>query len=100
MTTARAKGLKNYTIIMNHALRNAWLPVLARFFLSLSRILGTAVLVESVFAYPGVGMLMREAVTVRDYVLIQGIFLVVVLIVIVVNIFADWFYKKLDPRVT
>lgn len=99
MTTAKAKGLKNHTIIVKHALRNAWLPVLARFFLSLSRVIGGAVLVENVFAYPGVGKLMREAVTVRDYVLIQGIFLIVVLTVIVVNIFADWIYKKLDPRV-
>lgn len=99
MLTAKAKGLKKHTIIIKHGLKNAWLPVLARLFLSLSRALGGAVLVENVFAYPGVGKLMREAVMIRDYVLIQGIFLVVVLTVVVVNIFADWLYKKLDPRV-
>ena len=60
---------------------------------------GGAVLIENVFNYPGLGRLMREAVAVRDYPLIQVIFLVVTLLVLTMNLFADMTYKKLDPRV-
>ena len=62
-------------------------------------ILGGAILVENVFNYPGLGQLMREAVTVRDYVLIQGMFLIVAFLVLSVNLLADVFYKRIDPRV-
>jgi peptide/nickel transport system permease protein len=61
---------------------------------------GGTILVENVFKYPGLGLLMRQAVMVRDYPLIQGIFLVVTFFVIIMNMTADIVYKKLDPRLT
>ncbi|WP_073030755.1 ABC transporter permease [Desulfosporosinus lacus] len=99
MRTARAKGLARVRIIFRHALKNALLPVITRVFLSLGAMFGGAVLVENVFSYPGLGRLMREAVMLRDYVLIQGIFLFVAILVLTMNLLADTVYKKLDPRV-
>ena len=100
MRTARAKGLHNKRIIFRHALKNALLPIVTRVFLSLGAVFSGAILVENVFNYPGVGRLMREAVMVRDYVLIQGIFLFVAVTVLTMNLLADIIYRRLDPRVS
>lgn len=100
MRTAVAKGLSSKKIILRHGLRNSVLPIVTRVFMSLGSVLGGAILVENVFNYPGLGRLMREAVTVRDYVLIQGIFLIVAFLVLTMNLLADVFYKKIDPRVS
>ena len=100
MRTARAKGLRKRRIIFRHALKNAMLPIVTRIFLSLGSVFGGAILVENVFNYPGVGHLMREAVMVRDYVLIQGIFLFVAVTVLTMNLLADIIYRRLDPRVS
>ena len=75
------------------------LPIVTRIFLSLGGLVGGAILVENVFAYPGLGLLMREAVLVHDYPLIQGIFLLVTLSVLSANFAADAIYKYLDPRI-
>jgi peptide/nickel transport system permease protein len=99
LRTANAKGLKRLRIFFRHALRNAMLPIVTRVFLSLGTLIGGAILVENVFNYPGLGRLMREAVMVHDYPLIQGIFLLVSLTVLTANLMADSVYKKLDPRV-
>ncbi|EHQ91084.1 ABC transporter permease [Desulfosporosinus youngiae] len=100
MRTARAKGLEKRRLIFRHALKNALLPIVTRLFLSLGAVFGGAILVENVFKYPGVGFLMREAVLVRDYVLIQGIFLFVAVTVLTMNLLADLIYSRLDPRVS
>ena len=97
--TARAKGLYPLRILARHTLRNAMLPIVTRVFLSLGGLVGGAILVENVFAYPGLGLLMREAVLVHDYPLIQGIFLLVTLSVLSANFAADAIYKYLDPRI-
>jgi peptide/nickel transport system permease protein len=97
--TARAKGLPPVRILTRHTLRNAMLPIVTRIFLSLGGLVGGAILVENVFAYPGLGRLMREAVMVHDYPLIQGIFLLVTLSVLSANFVADLFYRFLDPRI-
>jgi peptide/nickel transport system permease protein len=97
--TARAKGLKKRRVLFRHALLNAVPPVIARIFMSLGALFGGAVLIENVFAYPGVGRLMREAVLNRDYVLMQGIFLTVAAAVLMMNWLAEIVYKKLDPRI-
>jgi len=97
--TARGKGLKKRHLIFKHALRNAMLPIITRIFLSFGSFFGGAILVENVFHYPGMGQLMRQAVMVRDYPLIQGIFLLVTFTVLGMNFLADVLYKKLDPRV-
>lgn len=99
MTTALAKGLSTRRIVFRHGLKNALLPIVTRFFMSLGSVLSGAILVENVFNYPGLGYLMRESVMVRDYVLIQGIFLFVAFLVLTMNLLADLFYKKIDPRV-
>lgn len=98
IVTANAKGLRISSIIFNHALRNALLPIITRMFLSLGKAIGGAVLIENVFRYPGLGTLMREAVFFRDYPLIQGIFLIMAVMVLMMNFMADMIYKKLDPR--
>lgn len=100
MRTALAKGLSSKKIILRHGLRNSILPIATRVFMSLGSVLGSAILVENVFNYPGLGRLMREAVIVRDYVLIQGIFLFVAFLVLSMNLLADVFYKKIDPRLS
>jgi peptide/nickel transport system permease protein len=96
--TARSKGLSGVRIAVRHALANALLPIATRIFLSLGALVGGAVLVENVFAYPGLGTLMRDAVMVRDYPLIQGIFLLVTLFVLTANFLADKVYALIDPR--
>jgi peptide/nickel transport system permease protein len=97
--TARAKGAPPRRILFHHGLRNALLPVVSRIFLSLGALVGGAILVENVFAYPGLGLLMRESVMVHDYPLVQGIFLVVTCFVLAANFVADCLYRRLDPRI-
>jgi peptide/nickel transport system permease protein len=99
LRTAQAKGLHPLRILARHTLRNAMLPIVTRIFLSLGGLVGGAILVENVFAYPGLGCLMREAVVVHDYPMIQGIFLLVTLSVMSANFFADMIYRRLDPRI-
>lgn len=97
--TAKAKGLSKKRILFIHALKNALLPVIARIFMSVGTMFGGAVLVENIFAYPGLGCLMKEAVLARDYALVQGIFFIVAIIVLTMNWLSDILYCKLDPRV-
>ncbi|MFW6022825.1 MAG: ABC transporter permease [Halanaerobiaceae bacterium] len=97
--TGQAKGLSKTRILANYVIRNALLPVITRVFLSLGGLVGGAILVENVFAYPGLGHLMRESVMVRDYPLIQGIFLTVSIFVLTANYLADLVYVKIDPRI-
>lgn len=96
--TAEAKGISKTKIFFKHLIRNALLPVVTRVFLSLGGLVGGAILVENVFAYPGLGLLMKKAVIFRDYPLIQGIFLLVTIFVLTANFSADFLYKKIDPR--
>ena len=98
--TATAKGLSQYRILFRHIIKNAMLPIVTRIFLSLGSLVGGAILVENVFSYPGLGLLMREAVLMHDYPLIQGIFLLVTVCVLTANYLADWVYGCLDPRVS
>ena len=97
--TARGKGLGKVRVIFVHAFKNAMPPVITRILLSLGSVLGGGILVENLFKYPGIGSLMREAVFLRDYPLIQGIFVVMTIFVLSMNYIADIIYKKLDPRV-
>lgn len=96
--TATAKGLPRRRVLLRHVMRNAMLPIVTRVFLTLGSLVGGAILVENVFDYPGLGRLMREAVLMHDYPLIQGIFLLVTACVLLANFIADFFYAALDPR--
>jgi len=98
MRTARAKGLKELRVKYVHALRNALMPLFTRIAIQLGALIGGAILAENVFSYPGLGVLMRNAVVVRDYPLIQGIFLILAIGVMAANMLADLAYKYIDPR--
>jgi peptide/nickel transport system permease protein len=96
--TAQAKGIGKFRIIFIHTLLNAFSPIVSRIFMQMGMMLGGAVLVENVFSYPGIGKLMREAVGLRDYFMIQGIFFYVGVCVLIFNIFADIIYQKSNRR--
>ena len=98
--TARAKGLRPWTIMRKHALRNALLPVTTLIALSLGYIVAGAILVETVFSWPGIGRAVYDAVLQRDYPMLQGAFLVLTVSVVFFNLVADLLYFKLDPRIT
>jgi ABC-type dipeptide/oligopeptide/nickel transport system permease component len=98
--TARAKGLKPWTIVRKHALRNAMLPITTLVALSLGYIVAGAILIETVFSWPGIGRAVYEAVLQRDYPMLQGAFLLLTISVVACNLIADLLYFKLDPRIT
>jgi peptide/nickel transport system permease protein len=98
--TARAKGLKPWTIVRKHALRNAALPITTLVALSLGYIVAGAILIETVFSWPGIGRAVYDSVLERDYPMLQGAFLLLTIAVILCNLIADLLYFKLDPRVT
>jgi ABC-type dipeptide/oligopeptide/nickel transport system permease component len=98
--TSRAKGLKNWSTVWRHGFRNAMLPVITLVALSLGFVIGGAITVEYVFSYPGIGLLVVEAIDQRDYPVLQAAFLFLTFSVILFNLVADLLYFKLDPRVT
>ena len=98
--TSRAKGLSNWATVWKHGFRNAMLPVITLVALSLGFIIGGAITVEYVFSYPGIGLLIVEAIDQRDYPVLQAAFLLLTLSVILFNLLADLLYFRLDPRVT
>jgi ABC-type dipeptide/oligopeptide/nickel transport system permease component len=98
--TARAKGLKPWTIVRKHALRNAMLPIATLIALSLGYIVAGAILIETVFSWPGIGRAVYDAVLQRDYPMLQGAFLLLTVSVVLCNLVADLLYFKLDPRIT
>jgi peptide/nickel transport system permease protein len=95
---AQAKGLSTRRVMVSYAARNAIIPSVASFALSIGFVVGGAVLVEIVFSYPGIGYALYQAVTNEDYPLVQGIFLVITLAVLIANLLADVLYVFLDPR--
>ena len=98
ITVAHAKGLSERRVMVSYAARNALLPNVSGFALSLGFIVGGTLLVEIVFSYPGVGYELFQAVGAQDYPLMQGIFLIITLSVLVANLLADIAYLLLDPR--
>ena len=98
--TARAKGLRPWTIVRRHALRNAMLPITTLVALSLGYIVAGAILIETVFSWPGIGRAVYQAVLERDYPMLQGAFLLLTISVVFFNLVADLLYFKLDPRIT
>jgi peptide/nickel transport system permease protein len=97
--TARAKGLSDRAVIAKHALRNALLPVVTILGLSLPGLIGGSVIIESIFAIPGMGQLMVQGVFARDYPLIMGNLVIVATLTLVANLFADVVYGLVDPRI-
>ena len=97
--TARSKGLTNTVIILKHALRNALIPIVTTVSLSIPFLIGGAVVVEQIFAWPGIGSLMITAITSRDYPVIMGVAVLICVGVLVANLILDLVYAALDPRI-
>ncbi len=97
--TARAKGLSEWLVVTRHALRNGLIPVVTLVGLQAPLLIGGAVIMEQIFVIPGMGLLLLEAVSQRDYPIISGVFLVVGLSVLLINLAVDLSYGLLDPNV-
>ncbi len=96
--TARAKGMRESVVIVVHALKNALLPVVTALGISLSHLLGGAVIVETIFGWPGIGKYAVDAIFLRDYPVIQGFVLYMAIVFLLVNLAVDLTYRRLDPR--
>ena len=99
LVTARAKGLRDALVLRRHAVPNALLPTTTLIFLNLGFVVSGAITIETVFSWPGLGLLSYEALRTPDYPVLQGVFLLFSAAVIVANVLADLLYPYLDPRV-
>jgi ABC-type dipeptide/oligopeptide/nickel transport system permease component len=97
--TARAKGLRESQVLLRHATRNALLPVITQAGLELGDMVGSAFIVESVFAWPGIGRMTVNAVLQRDFLVVQGCVLVTATAFVLINLLVDLLYAAIDPRV-
>jgi peptide/nickel transport system permease protein len=99
VTTARAKGVRERVVLMTHAFRNALIPLITIVGLSLPELLSGAVITETIFQWPGMGMLAVRAVSARDYPVILGVIMVTATLVLLSNLLADILYAVADPRI-
>jgi peptide/nickel transport system permease protein len=99
ITTARAKGLHERRVVLGHAFKNGMLPVVTILGIQLGNLFGGAVITETIFAVPGTGRLLVEAIFSRDYAIVQAVVLLISLAVIVANLAVDVAYGYLDPRI-
>jgi peptide/nickel transport system permease protein len=99
VTTARSKGLPRHRVLTHHALRNAVIPTITVLGINIGFLIGGTLVVENVFALPGIGNLMLTAIFNRDFPVVQGVTLVFAIMVITVNLLTDVSYALLDPRV-
>ncbi len=97
--TARAKGLRERKVVYTHALKNAMIPVVTVIGLQLAKLMGGAILTETVFSWPGIGRLLINAIGFRDYPVVQGVVFFVAFAFILMNIIVDLLYAYLDPRI-
>jgi ABC-type dipeptide/oligopeptide/nickel transport system permease component len=97
--TARAKGIAEPVLVVRHALRNALLPVIAVIALQFGFVMAGSVLVETVFSFPGIGWLIVESISMRDFPVVQGAILLVTFLSVLVNLAADILYAYADPRI-
>ena len=97
--TAKAKGLSQYLVIYKHALKNALIPIITVTGYQLARLMGGAVVVESVFAWPGIGRYLIMAIYDQDFPVIQGVLLITALLYVGINILVDVVYAVIDPRI-
>ncbi|WP_148137495.1 ABC transporter permease [Candidatus Formimonas warabiya] len=97
--TAKAKGLRRWKVVYRHALKNAFIPILTVIGMEVGFLLAGAILVETVFSWPGIGTLMVKGILARDFPLVQGIVLFVATTYVLLNLVVDIFYAYLDPRI-
>ncbi|WP_126425281.1 ABC transporter permease [Brevibacillus marinus] len=96
---ASAKGITGRAVLLRHVVRNAALPLVTMIVNRIGGLVAGAVLVETVFSYPGIGKLLQEAILARDYPLLHGLFLLITIVVLSLNLLADLLYPLLDPRI-
>ncbi len=99
VTVAKARGLPERRITVAYVGRNAALPLFTQLTIAIGFIVGGSVLIESVFVYQGIGLVLLRSITQRDYPVMQGVFLIITISVIVANLLADVLYSRLDPRI-
>ena len=99
LRTARAKGVREMTVIGRHALKNALLPVVTVSGYQFGRLLGGVIIVESIFVVPGMGTLLIDSIVHRDFIVIQAVVLLIATVVLVLNLLIDLLYGVLDPRI-
>jgi peptide/nickel transport system permease protein len=99
VTTARAKGLAPRMVLLRHALRNALIPIITVIGLQVGRLLGGTVIVETMFAIPGIGRWAVDSITNRDFPVVQAVSLVMAIGVLISNLLADIAYAYIDPRI-
>ena len=100
ITTAYSKGIYERTVIWKHALRNALIPVLTVISTQIGRLIGGAVVVEQVFALPGIGRQIVDGILTRDYPVVMGLIMFVAAAVILINTLVDVLYILIDPRIS
>ena len=99
METAYAKGLGEKHILLKHILRNALIPITVTFFLSLPWLIGGSVVVENVFAWPGMGQLLWKCIATQDFPVVQGIVFIIAVLTVICNLIGDIVAGMLDPRI-
>ena len=99
LRTARAKGMREMTVIGRHALKNALLPVVTVSGYQFGRLLGGVIIVESIFVVPGMGTLLIDSIVHRDFIVIQAVVLLIAAVVLTLNLVIDLLYGVLDPRI-
>jgi len=97
--TARAKGLSTRAVLLRHALRNALIPIITILGLQFGTLLAGTIVTETIFSWPGIGRLTVQAISARDYPLLQGCILVIAVSFVLVNLLTDVLYSFIDPRV-
>ena len=97
--TAAAKGLAERSVVTNHALKNAMLPVVTVVGLQVGRLLSGAILTETIFGWPGIGSWLYDSIIARDYPIVQGTTMFIAVIFVLVNLTVDVLYAMLDPRI-
>jgi peptide/nickel transport system permease protein len=99
VTTARSKGLTRIRLLARHVLRNALIPTVTVLGINIGYLVGGTLIVENVFGLPGIGQLMINSISQRDFPVVQGVTLVFGVLVVLVNLLTDLIYASLDPRV-
>src|SRR5258706_15870552 len=97
--TAQAQGLSQLAVTVREGLRNGLLPVLTVIGLQVGRLLAGAILTETIFSWPGIGLWVYESIESRDYAIVQGVSLFIAVIVVSVNLLTDVLYATVDPRI-
>lgn len=97
--TARSKGLREGTVLFKHAFRNGLISIVTLIGMRIPWLFGGAVVTETIFAWPGIGRLMVQAVFERDYPVVQGTVLIIAILVVLSNLFVDILYVYIDPRI-